>query len=81
VKRRRRVSKCGPEQGEGFLARFILDEVLALQEARLEYYEILRLAQDGREGKAQDDSFRESYLTDCTLEGKFEGKKCRGQAR
>jgi len=75
VKRRGRVSKRCPEQGEGFLAGFILGEILPLHEARLEHYEILRFAQDDREGKAQNDSFRESYLWDYTLGCRFEGEK------
>ena len=75
MKRRGRVSKRCSEQEGRFLAGFILGEILPLHEARLEHYEILRSAQDDREGKAQNDSFRESYLPGCTLEGKLEGEK------
>ena len=39
-----------------------MGEILPLHEARPEHYEILRFAQDDRKGKAQNDSFRESYL-------------------
>jgi len=78
VKRRGRVSKRCPEQWEGFLAGFIMGEILPLHEACPEHYEILRSAQDDREGKAQNDSFRERYLPDCTLEGEVEFEKVYG---
>jgi len=57
VKRRGRVSKRCPEQWEGFLAGFIMGEILPLHEAHPEHYEyeILRFAQDDRKQRARND--------------------------